>query len=132
MREDRGTAVIVPADRLQHPVAMLDHYARHIRRRTLLGIRSGGGPFIDREAAKPLLVMALSALVPYWLGADRRTILLVSALPVLLGLAWTAFILRHWWAVIHRFGDRRYHLVTKKMLSREYREPPSPQHSRRK
>ena len=105
---------------------MLDRYARHIRRRTLLDMKGAGGPFIDRETAKPLLLFCLGPLIPYGLGASPRTILLVAAVPVLLSLAWWAFILRHWWTVVHRYSDRRYHLFTKKILSREYREQPSP------
>lgn len=110
---------------------MLDRYARHIRRRTLLAIRGAGGPFVDRETAKPLLLLGLGALIPYGLGASPRTILLLSALPIALSLAWWGFIVRHWWAVVHRYSDRRYHLFTKKILSREYREQPSPYGSAR-
>ncbi|HYE27686.1 MAG TPA: hypothetical protein VEA61_05575 [Allosphingosinicella sp.] len=110
---------------------MLDGYARRIRRETLRAVRGGGGPFIDREAAKPLLVFCLSALIPYSLGASPRAILLIFAVPALLCLAWWAFILRHWWIVVHRYNDRRYHLVTKKILSSEYREQRSPYDGRR-
>jgi hypothetical protein len=111
---------------------MLDRYARHIRRRTLLDLRGAGEPFLGRETAKPIAVAGLAALVPYWLGASPRTILLIFAVPALLCLGWWAFILRHWWIVFHRYSDRSYHLVTKKMLSREYREQRSPYDGRSK
>ena len=76
-----------------------------------------GGPCVDRETAKPLPVLCLSVPIPQALGASPRTALVFLLLAGLHCLAWWGFILWHWWAVVHRYSDRSYHLVTKKRLS---------------
>jgi hypothetical protein len=124
----RAAPSLVPESRLGHFRSMFDRYARRLRRRALLEMKLGDS-VLRGELAKPLLAFALSALAAQGLGADEPAVLLLLALPC---AAWGAFIVRHWWTVYRRFRDRHYHLFTKKILSKEYRQQPSPYDGRQK
>ena len=133
-REDREGATsgracparLVRGRPVRHPRLMLDRYARKLRRQALVHMSSPGNSTLGLNWIQPVLVFGLCTWAAQASGLSLGTSVLLLAVPALLCLAWLAFAIWQWLTVYLRFRDRYYHLYEKKILSKEYREEPSP------
>lgn len=105
---------------------MLDRYARKLRRQALAQMSNPGNSTLGLMMIPPVFVFGLCAWAAQASGLSLRAALLLLAIPALLCLGWLAFVVRQWLTVYVRFQDRYYHLYTKKILAKEYRDEPSP------
>ena len=77
--------------------------------------------WLDWEFAKTAIPLAPAAIVSYAEGPTTTATVLLC-IGALLSVFWFAFVMWTWISVASRLGDKEYMLVTRKLLSKEYRE----------
>jgi hypothetical protein len=111
---------------MMSPVEMLRRKRRRLRRKYLKLSRHRRDPgrfhdWLDRETYRSLLPLIPAGLVwAVWGPSTFATLLVVVA--IVIGVGWFLFVYWQILVIASRKRDKQYRLVTRKHLSREYRE----------
>lgn len=105
----------------------LRNEAKRLRRKYLKKARHRGFNYhaydrwLDWEYAKTAIPLVPAAVVSY-VDGPTTTATFLFWLGVTLSLFWFGFVTWTWVSVASRLGNKQYMLVTRKHLSKEYRE----------
>ncbi len=77
--------------------------------------------WLDWEIGKSIVPL-IPFFVALYLGESRSVLWLFGVVGGSLSAFWFFFVTWQWLAVASRAGDKRYNLVTRKYLSKEYRD----------
>ena len=99
----------------------ISDYFRRQRSRIRRGAALQGSSFMRVELAKGFLALVPAAGLGI-AGAPRSAIIIATVLGFSALVLWTGFLLYHALTAQSRHADRVYRLITRKHLSKEYRD----------